>query len=568
MLLLLFLPLLGLWYAVDIVHTEWIRSRVTQNVRERLSDKADVLAAAINSRISLLYGLKSFVEADPSSARLEKEFSRIATSIAGNADCIRAVQLVQEGRIRYLWPIAGNMRVLGHNLLEDARPSVRRTVGEAMKTDRVVLNGPIELIQGGQGIVGRLRIRDTDGGVWGLAAIVIDIPELFTETGIRGTGKNLFYALRSGDGDIFLGNPSINSLQPEEERIALIGAEWTFLAVPRRGWDVIIAEETRLFRIASGVIAALLTALLFIFVRNRFLLKKLVEHRTSELRQVNEELRLEMAERVKMSDDLATALERAEQSDKLKDTFIASMSHEIRTPLHVIIGYADLLESDSEATAKERTSYMTNIRQAGRRLMRTVEQLLQLSSLRAGTFHINREAIDVDSVIGPLVWEFSAFAADRGLHLDFVPSDGGLRVTADRYCVEQAVANLLDNAIKYTKSGFVRVAVSSDAGTARIVVQDSGIGISEEYRDRMFRPFTQEVSGYARPYDGLGLGLALTHQYIVLNGGSIGIQSEKGKGTSIALIFPTTETTENTENTEKTEKVEIKETSESGERRE
>jgi signal transduction histidine kinase len=533
----LLLPLFGIWYIVDQMYERGVRGQISSEVRDRLSDRAAVLAAAVNSKISLLYGVKSFIEADPRAARLDREFERIARSIGGGTDCIRAVQLVKDGRIVYIWPSARNQNVLGHNLLTDLREPVRRTVAEAMTTDHVVLNGPIELLQGGKGIVGRLRLHNPDGSVWGLAAIVIDIPDLFAEAGILEQDHEIRYALQSGDGNVFYGSPALLSEQSERERVVLIGAEWTFHAVPGKGWATVIREEMLSIRVFSALFVLLLSFILLLFVRNREILKQLVEHRTSELRKANEDLQNEVEHRKQISEELTVALERAEQSDQMKDAFIASISHEIRTPLHIILGYVELVESDTLATAEERAEYLLNINQASRRLMRTVEQLLQLSSLKTGSFRPNLEEIDLVPLLASLVAEYRTLADKSKLRLEFEASHEAIIARADRFCVEQSVANVLDNAIKYTKQGFIRVQTESYDGTALIVVKDSGIGIADEYRSHAFEPFSQEIGGYARPYEGLGLGLALTGRYIELCDGRIEIQSIKGEGTEVTIAL-------------------------------
>ena len=532
------LALFWMFYIVDSVHTDWVRGKISRNVHQQLRDKADGLATAINNRISLLYGVKSFVEADPSQERLQREFARIASSISSNTECIRAVQLVRYGRITYLWPLERNRPALGRDLLNDPRMSVRRSVAHALRTDSVVLNGPIELIQGGSGIVARLRLNDTDGSVWGLAALVIDLPALLYEARIKVSDYHLRYALRSDDGDVFFGDAGITVEAPEEQAITLIGDTWTFFAVPVRGWSAIISEQTRIFRIAGSIIAVLLIVLYLFALRNRNILKRLVDHRTSELQHANEALRLQVAERIKISEDLTTALSRAEQSDRLKDTFIASMSHEIRTPLHVILGYIDLLGGMGEQAVYDHSTYVSNIRNAGNRLMRTVEQLLQLSRLKTGTLATSFEVLAVDATLEPIVQGFAPIAAERGLHVEYIPLRETMLLSTDRFCLEQSVTNLIDNAVKYTNKGYVRVETSVDAEFFHIAVRDTGIGIGKEYREQLFQPFTQEVSGYSRPYDGLGLGLTLTKRYVELNHGHIDVESEKGKGTVVTLSYP------------------------------
>lgn len=236
--------------------------------------------------------------------------------------------------------------------------------------------------------------------------------------------------------------------------------------------------------------------------------------------------------------ELIAAKERAEQSDKLKDAFIANISHEIRTPLHIIIGYSNLITNELVGQMyPEMETYFLAIRRGSQRLMRTVEHILNISSIQVGTFSVQPEEIRVSERIEDLVQEMKSLAQKKGLLLNFLTECPAAVLFADRYCIDQAVTNVIDNAIKFTKKGHIDVRVYCQDRRVCIEIADTGIGMAPEYLPKVFSVFSQEASGYTRPFDGLGLGLSLTKKYVELNRGSITVKSRKGKGSTFTLQF-------------------------------
>ncbi len=239
--------------------------------------------------------------------------------------------------------------------------------------------------------------------------------------------------------------------------------------------------------------------------------------------------------------ELLAAKEKAEQSDRLKDAFIANMSHEIRTPLNSIIGFSDLLHDDLEAVLTfDQQQYFESIRRSSARLTRTVDQILNISTLQAGTYLAHFQEVDLIPLLERIVFDLSAYAKKKGLDLRLSTGLPSLLLILDPYGVEQAIGNLVDNAIKFTQRGGILVTVQTTDTYAEILVQDTGIGISEEYMPKLFSPFSQEILGYTRPFEGLGLGLAITKSYIVMNHGTLDVQSAKGKGTTMIVRLPLT----------------------------
>lgn len=239
-------------------------------------------------------------------------------------------------------------------------------------------------------------------------------------------------------------------------------------------------------------------------------------------------------------EQLQKAKEAAEASSKLKDSFIAMISHEIRTPLNVIFGFLELLSPEYSTTLsdEEWSEYYSNIKENGTRLMRTIDEILNLSTLRAGTYASMHTTFDLYDEVRQLVKSFECKAAEKQIALQLLDEPRLIPVHLDKYSVGQAISNLLDNALKYTLEGSVTVRFIADADTQFVEIRDTGIGIAPEFLPFLFDEFTQEGAGYSRPYDGVGLGLSLVKMYVEVNDGTIDVQTSKGVGTTFTLGFP------------------------------
>ncbi len=248
---------------------------------------------------------------------------------------------------------------------------------------------------------------------------------------------------------------------------------------------------------------------------------------------------LDISSQKELEESLRQAKEQAERSDRLKEAFIASMSHEIRTPLNIILGFASLLEESlSQKLNPEQHTYFVNIHRGTDRLVRTIDQILTISRLRAGEFTISPSRFDLAAVIRQIVDESRPMAMVKSLGMIFRNEYGSAWMTGDRVCLSQALSNIVDNAIKYSEHGEITVRMYPGADRRLCVqVTDNGIGISREYLPHIFEAFSQEETGYCRPYEGIGLGLAITKQYLDLHNVRINVRSEKNIGTIVTLLF-------------------------------
>jgi PAS domain S-box-containing protein len=238
---------------------------------------------------------------------------------------------------------------------------------------------------------------------------------------------------------------------------------------------------------------------------------------------------------------LLKAKEKAERSERIKSDFLAQMSHEIRTPINTIMNYTYLLKTEFENQVSEDNSGSFNsIENAAGRLLRTIDLILNISDIEAGTYEPKIETIPIISkIIEPATNEFKQSAENKNLSLEIVNDiNNNINVTVDSYTLYQTVANLIDNAIKYTNKGKVQVILKETENHICVKIKDTGIGISKEYIPHLFDKFSQEEVGYTRKFEGNGLGLALVKKYCAINNIEILIDSEKNVGTTFTLKIP------------------------------
>jgi PAS domain S-box-containing protein len=232
---------------------------------------------------------------------------------------------------------------------------------------------------------------------------------------------------------------------------------------------------------------------------------------------------------------LLAAKERAEQMDRLKSAFLTNMSHEIRTPLTSIIGFSEML---SEELPGEWHEMATNIRNGGRRLLETLNSVLDLAQLESGMVRLKPAPLDLPSLVSETYGLFKVDAEARGVDLHVHYNDPFPLVELDRGAVSRILINLIGNAFKFTENGGVRIVLSHSDSTATIRIEDSGVGIGAEFVPYLFDEFRQESVGLSRSHEGAGLGLTITHRLVSLMGGRIEVESDRGKGSIFTVHVP------------------------------
>lgn len=243
-----------------------------------------------------------------------------------------------------------------------------------------------------------------------------------------------------------------------------------------------------------------------------------------------------------MYDLLKQEKSKIEELNKLKSAFLLNISHEIRTPLNSILGFSDLLISELELMSNtELLDFARSIRRGGMRLLNLMDNIIEISLIESSRAELTFEEFNISMVLEPVINSFESVAIEKNLFLrknfaeDFMLKSDTKRLTL-------VFRNLIDNAIKFTEKGGVEIKTyilkKGDKNLGIIEVIDTGIGISEKFKTKLFQPFEQESSGLSREYEGIGLGLNLTKKLIELLNGEIVIESEVDKGTTVRVIFP------------------------------
>ncbi len=241
------------------------------------------------------------------------------------------------------------------------------------------------------------------------------------------------------------------------------------------------------------------------------------------------------------SQELELQNRRIQEASRLKSEFLANMSHELRTPLNAIIGFAELLHDGQVDPARpEFREFLGDILTSGRHLLQLINDVLDLAKVEAGRLEFRPEPADLTKILGEVCAILRTAAASKQIRIetDVDPSVGELVLDAGR--LKQVAYNYLSNALKFTPNGgrvTVRARTEGD-DQFRIEVQDTGIGVAPQDLGRLFVEFQQLESGSGKRHPGTGLGLALTKRLVEAQGGTVGVTSVPGKGSTFHAILP------------------------------
>ncbi|MCP4152167.1 MAG: response regulator [bacterium] len=285
-------------------------------------------------------------------------------------------------------------------------------------------------------------------------------------------------------------------------------------------------------------------------------LKDLVEQQTRALKESKE--------------DAEKAREIAENANRAKSEFLANMSHEIRTPMNAILGFSTILEE--EITDKKHFSFLEAISSSGRTLLGLINDILDLSKIEAGKMNLQQQPVNINSIFKEIKQVFSLSTREKGLEF-LLEVDEALpgALLLDGLRLRQILINMVGNAVKFTDTGFVKLAAQLEKKTSRvsqrgtdgldasnntsnpvesavpvdtvelvdikIVIQDSGIGIPRAQQDSVFKAFRQQAGQLAIKYGGTGLGLAITRRLVEMMGGTIALSSEEGAGSTFTVLL-------------------------------
>lgn len=511
-------------------------------VLNQLSTVRARIEGKLNQKLFITQGLFAYVSAiNPNLS--QAEFQSIAKVMAAQQPNIAGISLYKNNVITHIYPLKGNEKAIGFNPMKI--PGEREAFQKAIDTRKTVVAGPvIGIATGVPTFISRTPIFLTppnaapaSGSYWGMVAVGFDQNPLLQEVGLLDPDANLQYAIRGKDGlgaagEIFFGDAKIFQGEPVTLEVTLPNGSWQLAAVPVRGWPK-SAPISKWFWLGGGLLAFLAGGLVFILVSAPAQLRKVVERATAALRESEEAL-------LQANADL-------QRLDKLKDEFLANTSHELRTPLNGIIGIAESLMDGVTGSLPPATRFnLSLIVSSGRRLATLVNDILDFSKLKHETIELQLKPVEMRSLAEVVLTLCHPLIGQKNLQLINHISPDLPAVSADENRMQQILHNLVGNAIKFTDSGTVQVSaelIGEDNPNAQmaITISDTGIGIPEDKRDRIFESFEQADGTTARQYGGTGLGLAITKTLVELHGGKIGVESTVGVGSRFTFTLPLSE---------------------------
>ncbi len=237
--------------------------------------------------------------------------------------------------------------------------------------------------------------------------------------------------------------------------------------------------------------------------------------------------------------ELTKSKNKAEESDRLKTKFINNISHEIRTPMNSILGFSNFLKKKNLSDEK-REQFIDKIQVNGNRLLQTIDDIMEISKLETKQVKVTEKEVCLNKLLSEiqLCFESKANENETPLSLHTSLSDVKSVIKTDSYKIKKIVIKLLENAIKFTKTGFIEFGYRQKDNELEIYVKDTGIGIDTNKQETIFKPFIQEEKELSEKSGGVGLGLPIAKENAKLLGGNLSLKSEKGNGATFILTIP------------------------------
>jgi PAS domain S-box-containing protein len=283
--------LAGRWYGDRLLEQERADAALETSLR------GDALSSVINRRLARLQGLYAFVQVELSEEDFAAQFERFASRLYAGTRGIRNLAVAPASMVRYVYPLAGNESVLGYDPTNDPRPEVQLGVQRAIESREVALTGPLELIQGGQGLIARQAVYQANA-YWGLVNMELDVPTMLEEAGLGEQSGDLDFALRDASGRVFYGPEQVFETSPVLSLLRFPDDVWELAAVPPEGWQALAQGPLRVFQVSGLIIVFLVAGLVHLSVNRQARLALAVRERTGEIAQVNEQLRQDIVKRL------------------------------------------------------------------------------------------------------------------------------------------------------------------------------------------------------------------------------------------------------------------------------
>ena len=453
-----------------------------------------------------------------------KEFQALSQMISDDSQIIKAIELAPDGVVKDIYPLKGNEAAFGIDMLNS--PARKHEANLAMKSGQYTIAGPYELNQGGLGslLFEPIYITDKSGekSFWGFSILVLDWNRFLEELELdKLTDASYCYQMWKKDGNsgkktiiaqggdaIHKGAVQISCKVPNDT--------WYFEIIPHTGW-VIVKQQALVFLVAVSI-AVLATAICYLML-----------HRKQREKLYTEEIR--------------KSAEKARKANEAKTRFLFNMSHDIRTPMNAIVGFSGLLEK-SIHDEKKSLDYIKKIRVSSDILLTIINQVLEMARIESGKITLNPESVNIREMVEAMNTVFESSLTKKSLEYQCSLNVVHDQILCDKTKMEEIILNVVSNSIKYTNPhGKITVSIdeldSEDEKNAnyKVVVEDNGIGMSQDYLPHIFEEFSREHTSTETRVAGTGLGLPIVKSLVDRMGGTIEVESEEGKGTRFIMKF-------------------------------
>ena len=453
-----------------------------------------------------------------------KEFQALSQMISDDSQIIKVIEQAPDGVVKDIYPLKGNEAAFGIDMLNN--PARKYEANLAMKSGQYTIAGPYELNQGGLGslLFEPIYITDKSGekSFWGFSILVLDWNRFLEELELdKLTDASYCYQMWKKDGNsgkktiiaqggdaIHKGAVQISCKVPNDT--------WYFEIIPHTGW-VTVKQQALVFLVAVSI-AVLATAICYLML-----------HRKQREKLYTEEIR--------------KSAEKARKANEAKTRFLFNMSHDIRTPMNAIVGFSGLLEK-SLHDEKKSLGYIKKIRVSSDILLTIINQVLEMARIESGKITLNPESVNIREMVEAMNTVFESSLTKKSLEYQCSLNVVHDQILCDKTKMEEIILNVVSNSIKYTNPhGKITVSIdeldSEDEKNTnyKVVVEDNGIGMSQDYLPHIFEEFSREHTSTETRVAGTGLGLPIVKSLVDRMGGTIEVESEEGKGTRFIMKF-------------------------------
>ena len=453
-----------------------------------------------------------------------KEFQALSQMISDDSQIIKAIELAPDGVVKDIYPLKGNEAAFGIDMLNS--PARKHEANLAMKSGQYTIAGPYELNQGGLGslLFEPIYITDKSGekSFWGFSILVLDWNRFLEELELdKLTDASYCYQIWKKDGNsgkktiIAQGGDAIHK-RAVQISCKVPNDTWYFEIIPHTGW-VTVKQQALVFLVAVSI-AVLATAICYLML-----------HRKQREKLYTEEIR--------------KSAEKARKANEAKTRFLFNMSHDIRTPMNAIVGFSGLLEK-SLHDEKKSLGYIKKIRVSSDILLTIINQVLEMARIESGKITLNPESVNIREMVEAMNTVFESSLTKKSLEYQCSLNVVHDQILCDKTKMEEIILNVVSNSIKYTNPhGKITVSIdeldSEDEKNAnyKVVVEDNGIGMSQDYLPHIFEEFSREHTSTETRVAGTGLGLPIVKSLVDRMGGTIEVESEEGKGTRFIMKF-------------------------------